>query len=98
MGMGTWWSFTKELVGTEYDESGVYELGDESRKVIYIGSSGVVRTRLTEHLSRREGSCTLSASYYRVDYTSSYRSEERRRYDEYVRTHGHRPKCNDKRP
>ena len=98
MSMGTWWSFTKALVGTEYDEPGVYELGDASHEVIYIGSSSVVRTRLTEHLSGHEGSCTQSASYYRVDYTSSYRSEERRRYDAYVRANGRQPKCNDKRP
>ena len=97
--MGTWWSFTRDLVDTEYDESGVYELGDASREVIYIGSSGVVRTRLTEHLSGREGPCTKSATYYRVDYTSNHRSEERRRYDEHVRSnYGFAPKCNDKRP
>ena len=96
--MGTWWSFTEALVGKEYDEPGVYELGDESHKVIYIGSTSVVRIRMTEHQSGCGGSCTRSASYYRVDYTSSYRSEERRRYDAYVRANGRQPRCNAKRP
>jgi len=46
-----------------------------------------------------EGPCTQSASYFRVDYLpSGHTDEERRRYDEFVRTHGRRPRCNDKRP
>ena len=97
MAMSSWWGFNSAMVGTERDEGGVYELGDSAKAVIYIGS-GTVKTRLQAHLSGSEGSCTKNASYYRVDYRSDYATEERRRYDEYVRTNGHRPKCNDKRP
>ena len=98
MAMGSWWSFNKPMVDTEKDEGGVYELGNSVKAVIYIGSSGAVKTRLRAHLSGSEGSCTKNASYYRVDYRSDYVTEEWRRYDAYVRANARPPRCNDKRP
>ena len=98
MAMESWWGFNSAMANTERDEGGVYELGDSGKAIIYIGSSGAVKTRLQAHLSGSEGSCTKNASHYRVDYRSDYATEERRRYDEYVRTHGRQPRCNDKRP
>lgn len=90
-------SFDGTTVDEEQDAGGVYELRDADQNVIYIGS-GKVKARLQAHLSGREGPCTQRASYYRVDYRSDYIAEERRRYDEYVRTHRRRPRCNDRRP
>ncbi len=99
MAMSQWRSFNSATVSTERDQwGGVYELGDANQSVIYIGSSGEVKTRLWAHLGGSDGPCTQNADYYRVDYQLSYRVAERQRYDEYVRAHGRGPRCNDKRP
>ena len=100
MAMSGWGSFDGATIDREPGGSGVYELGDSTGNVIYIGSAYGVMLRLKAHLRGSEGPCTQSASYFRVDYLQSgHTDEERRRYDEYVRTHnGRRPRCNDKRP
>ena len=98
MAMSQWWTFSDGLIDTEKDQGGAYELGDSSKAVIYIGSSGVVKSRLKAHKRGDSGSCTKNASYYRVDYRSDYAEEERRLIGAYETAHGRLPRCNDVRP
>jgi hypothetical protein len=46
---------------------GVYELADDSKATVYYGS-GQVKTRLLDHLNKKEWSL---AKFYRVDYCST---------------------------
>ena len=98
MAMSQWWGFNDVLVNTERDEGGVYELGDSAQRVVYIGSSAAVKTRLKSHLAGDDPCISQNAKYYRVDYRSDYKAEELRRYNAHVRLHGASPKCNDVAP
>ena len=96
MAMGQWWSFTDTMIDTERDMGGTYELGDSSKSVIYIGSSGQVKTRLRSHKRGADGACTAGASFYRVDYRDDYGAEEGRRLATFSAVHGRLPRCNDR--
>ena len=97
MSMGSWRRFNRDSVETEKDMGGVYEFGNASRVVVYIGSSGKIKNRLLYHLRAGDASIDTHAIYYRVDYRLSYRTEERRRYDAYVALRRSGPLCNDLR-
>ena len=94
--MNSWWSLG--LARTEQNSAGVYELGDDSENVVYIGSSTAIRDRLMAHENSDDPCIRRYARKYRVEYTRNCREEERRRYDEFVRVHGRPPICNDRRP
>src|SRR2546427_3945884 len=51
-----WWYFSRGTVESDRDDPGVYEMGNASDSVIYIGSSDALRRRLKEHLSE-SGTC-----------------------------------------
>ena len=100
----SWWRLTKALVDTERDDGGAYELGQETDRtgqtavaVIYIGSSGTVKSRLERHIDT-DDPCLKDATHYRVEYTADYKKREQELYDEHVRLYGRRPRCNDVRP
>ena len=96
--MSNWWNFSAKNVETEDEQGGVYEFGNSSKQVVYIGSTNDMKRRLQEHLSGSDSCIARNASYYRVDYRTDYKAEERRRYDAYERTHRVSPLCNDRRP
>lgn len=99
MAFDRWWTFAESVVKFDKDEGGVYELGTASETVIYIGSSGALKSRLLQHLNEDAKSCIkANAAKYRIDYRADYAAEERRLYDEFVRTNSKPPKCNDIRP
>ncbi|MCY4637474.1 MAG: hypothetical protein OXG04_23745 [Acidobacteria bacterium] len=100
MAMSGWRRFDRATVNMERGAGAIYELGTgDGDEVIYIGSSGEAKTRLLAHLSGSEGSCTQSASIYRIDYQYDHQAAERRRYIEYLYDHdGQSPLCNDRRP
>ena len=98
MAMSQWWAFTENLVNTEQDSPGVYELGNSSKNVVYIGSTNAIKRRLLEHLGGSDPCINTHAKYYRVDYRPDYATEERRRYDAFVIANGRPPRCNDRRP
>ena len=76
MAMSAWWTFSKDIVAMDHDKGGVYELGNADEKVVYIGSSGEVKSRLQDHLSGSDLCITLNANKYRLEYRSDYKAEE----------------------
>ena len=94
-----WWTFNDGMINSDKDEGGVYEFANGAGQIVYIGSSGTIRSRLKQHLSEDAKTCIkTNAAQYRIDYRSDYAAEERRLYDEFVRQNGRPPKCNDIRP
>ena len=74
---------------------GVYELGDSSENTLYYGS-GNIRTRLNDHLNKRE--CPR-ASYFRFEQISSgdaARRKEEKLLEEYKKIHGKYPMYNER--
>jgi predicted GIY-YIG superfamily endonuclease len=94
-----WWTFVETVVDFERDEPGVYELGDNTGMVVYIGSSNQLRRRLKEHLREPDATCAEKhARQYRLEYTTNYEDRERQLHDEHVQIYGRPPICNDATP
>ena len=90
-----WWHFSRGTVESDRDDPGVYEMGNASDSVVYIGSSDALRRRLKEHLSE-SGTCIRKHTVrYRIEYTKDYQARERQLYDKHVKIHGEPPQCND---
>ena len=90
-----WWHFSRATVESDRDDPGVYEMGDASDSVVYIGSSDALRRRLKEHLSE-SGTCIRKNTVrYRIEYTKDYQARERQLYDKHIKIHGTPPKCNE---
>ena len=90
-----WWPYNDGMVTSDRDELGIYELADENKNTVYYGS-GKLKTRLQEHLSKKE--CPM-ARFYRIDYYSSEtepRTQEQRLLEEYKRVHGKLPMYNER--
>jgi hypothetical protein len=99
MTFSQWWTFNEGMVTSDRDEGGVYEFANSADQIIYIGSSGQIRSRLKQHLGEDAKGCIkANAAKYRIDYRSDYAAEELRLYDEFVRQNRTSPKCNDIRP
>lgn len=93
-----WKPLTRAYVLEESNVGGVYELGNHSGTVVYIGSSSIIRNRLLSHVNSTDLCIRMHASQYRVEYTEDYLRRERELYDEHVRLYGHPPRCNDALP
>lgn len=90
-----WWHFSRATVESDRDDPGVYEMGDASDSVVYIGSSDALKRRLKEHLSE-SGTCIRKNTVrYRIEYTKDYQARERQLYDKHVKIHGEPPQCNE---
>ena len=90
-----WWHFSRATVESDRDDPGVYEMGDASDSVVYIGSSDALKRRLNEHLSE-SGTCIRKNTVrYRIEYTNDYQARERQLYDQHVKIHGKPPQCNE---
>lgn len=92
-----WSSYTKDSVGRERDNYGVYELGDTNGAVHYIGE-GAVKTRLLVHFAGGSDPCP-GTKYYRCEYTGSKSSAVSRQnalLAVYKRTHGKLPRYNQR--
>jgi GIY-YIG catalytic domain len=93
-----WWSFDESMVRIDRDQPGVYELGDDTGTVVYIGSSQELGKRLAEHLREPESSCVRrNATQYRIEYTHECENRERELYKVHIATYGKPPRCNDSR-
>ena len=94
----SWSTFIETVVNYERDEPGIYEFGDAGGDVIYTGSTNAIRRHLKEHLDQPSSNCIKEhATKYRVEYTPNYKAREQELYDEYVKTHGRPPICNEAR-
>ena len=89
-----WSKFTRENLDKFDPVYGVYELGDESGDVIYIGQ-GVLSERLWSHVKNKK-----KAHYFRCQKTGSkLRAEQRERAEinAYERKYSSLPVCNKRR-
>jgi excinuclease UvrABC nuclease subunit len=94
-----WWEFSEKMIELDKDEPGVYEFGDSSGAVIYVGSSSQLKRRLKEHFHEPWGTCVrLNATKYRIEYTARFKEREQELYDAHVGIFGRPPRCNDARP
>jgi excinuclease UvrABC nuclease subunit len=79
------------------NKTGVYGLYDSSKNVIYYGKSDDdIRDRLLSHYRGTEGTCTQNATYFNCESNPYPRTRETELLEEYKRTTGSLPKCNDK--
>ena len=88
-------AYTLDAVQYEKDELSVYELGDDSKNTIYYGS-GRLKTRLLDHLNKRE--CPM-ARHYRYELFSTEtqcRDRENELLEEYKRKNGKLPMYNER--
>ncbi len=99
MAFSTWWAFNDGMVNSDRDEGGVYEIADSRGTVIYIGSSGQIKTRLKQHLNEAANACIKrNGAQYHIEYRSDYAAEELRLYNAFVRANGRQPLCNSVSP
>ena len=91
---GQWWSYTSDVVAYDSDAFGVYELADENKNTVYYGS-GKVKTRLQDHLNKKE--CPR-ARLYRIDNMTETecRAREEQLLEEYKKAHGKLPMYNER--
>lgn len=83
---GGWWHYIENVAQYEPESLGVYELGDDSKNTVYYGS-GVVKTRLLDHLRKKE---YPMARYYRIELFPSERecrAREQQLLEDYKRGH-----------
>jgi len=89
-----WWVFGDVLIASERELPGVYELGNDSGDVIYIGSSNNVARRLREHWVDGGNSCLKRyTTQYRVEYDPNYLARERELYAVHMQVHAKPPRC-----
>ena len=90
-----WSKFSSDDLVRVDNVYGIYELGNRSKRIIYIGR-GLLLDSLLSHL-REHYPCTVNASFFRIQKTGgSLRAEQRERsqLNAYRRKHGRLPKCN----
>ncbi len=94
-----WRPFTEAFISREANTAGVYELGDFTDEVVYIGSGDDVQRQLRIHLNEvGDGSIGTQAVQYRAAYTGNRAQRERELFDQHVQLHGRPPLCNDRAP
>ena len=92
-----WSRFTLYNLNAVRNVFGVYELGNRSGNVIYIGS-GKLHNRLT-HWKNSDDSCIRLTAMFRYEELSSderCRQRERALQLDFKRRHGRLPKCNER--
>jgi hypothetical protein len=94
-----WSRFNKaEVLANESDKYGVYELGNDSGEILYIGE-GQVRTRLICHFPQGSEP-VVGTSCYRVQYTGGKTrclQRQNAEMDSYLRKNGCYPKFNTRK-
>ena len=83
-----WSAFSKDNVEEEPNSYGVYEIGDNSGNILYIGQ-GRIRDRLKTHFIRGNHPIGGAAKYRKEITGSKQRAEERERAElrAYARDH-----------
>ena len=98
---GELYTFNQDNVNQAPANHGVYQLYQDGITT-YIGRAAgdgvTIRSRLQSHFRGDEGPCTKAAATYRREATSRPVTRESELIDEYVRTYGALPRCNDVRP
>src|SRR2546426_12289553 len=90
-----WWHFSRGTVESDRDDPGVYEMGDASDSVVYIGSSDALKRRLNEHLSEAGTCIRKNTVRYRIENTKDYPAPGPPIYDNHRKIHGKPPPSNE---
>lgn len=92
-----WQSFKN---GSAPSSEGVYELGNSTGSIVYIGRSMNLLNRLNEHASADGRTCIGgSAEYFRYELTTASITRERQLFREYKQMNGNDiPPCNTQDP
>jgi hypothetical protein len=91
-----WSQYAKDYVSREYDNYGVYELGNDW-DILYIGEDKIY-TRLMSHFPN-SSEPVVGSSHYRVEYTGSKEQAQKRQNAElklYKRHYGRLPRFNQR--
>ena len=91
------YSFTEDNINHYApNRPGVYGLYDSLDTPIYYGKSDAsIQERLKRHISGAEGQCTQYASTFNFEIVNNPIQRERELLEEFKRTYGKLPKCND---
>ncbi len=95
----TKYAFTAANIALVPEQAGVYGLYDGGETIYYGRAQGGtvdIRSRLEDHQSGREGSCTQNATDFNWESISSPVSREKELLEEHERLHGRLPQCNDR--
>lgn len=97
---GKLYSWNEENVNRAPASSGVYAFYDEHRELIYIGRSTNIRERFQGYWNSNfeEDPCKRATRSYRREVTDNHETREAELLDEYRRTHGRLPRCNERGP
>lgn len=98
---GDIYNFSKENIDNAPESGGVYALY-QNGALIYIGRSKggttSIRSRLQDHFAGRDGKCTQLSAQYRREPCTNPVSRECELLDEYKRSFGKLPRCNEVMP
>src|SRR2546428_1008940 len=72
-----WWHFSRATVESDRDDPGVYEMGDASDSVVYIGSSDALKRRLKKDLSEAGTCIPKNNGRYPLQYTTDHHARQR---------------------
>ncbi len=96
-----WYDFTQRNVDQVPEIGGVYMLADSSSglhpAVFYVGQSGTLRSRLTQHLHEADNACVrrhVGLGTRRFCYKAVVGGEDTRRQEEARLIAQYRPECN----
>lgn len=89
--------FKKRNIKKIPTQPGIYSL-HKNGKVIYYGMSETsVHDRLSRHKSGEEGTCTQSATHFKVELASNPSDREEELLANFNENHGKLPKCNTRK-
>ena len=92
--------FTEENINRSPEQHGVYELIQNSTTIYFGRAAGdgvTIRSRLQSHFRGDDGSCTQQATHYRREINDRPKSREKELLEEYERSHGQLPRCNERK-
>ena len=95
----TEYEFIAANIALAPEQAGVYGLYDGNEPIYYGRAQGgtvTIRSRLEDHNSGREGSCTQSATGFTWESIPFPVSREKELLEEYERLHGRLPRCNER--
>lgn len=92
--------WNEENVNKEKPEGATYAFFDLSGKCIYIGSTSNLSERFKHYRSTTfsEDHCKRDTADYQREYRTDYERRERELLEEYKRTYGKLPRCNERNP
>lgn len=94
MSWSDWKAFASDRIKRVPEESGVYRLDNRS-ETLYIGKTDNLNRRLMEHLNS-DDLCIKKVTVFTYMVTESPEQTEKALLEEYTKSHGKLPECNEK--